>query len=417
MADKKASKVCEAEGNACKKEVQALCYHCSKNLCRVHLMQHAQLIEEKTRAELHSLADKLNEVSSRFKHLSITDDILQKPFDQLEKWRVEAHEKIDQIVENKRRELNDELDKYRKLFCTKNAEQLMKLDASKKVLAELIQEADASATQIADLQGSIDDTEKYLNALNPPVINVIVRSSNWSVNVYTQFFGVQATSVDKIREFKITYVRLNGIIRNSYIKTKENGTMTDLIKSFIRHYIAVEEFTQEDTNQIYTIDHLPKQDFILPVEVYNHRVHLQYSDQTVLSNIKERDVIVFYQTPFSLDEKDNPWILMPCFFQRLPDKSSFGWPIYLKVPREGCQGQDVRDALHDALGNYFQLNSNIDQWLYEAYFLFSVNSLSKATKLDDALQRKLDFNKEYTTLLVNINSHIVDEYQQNIGAT
>ena len=85
MASNKPLKVCEAEENACKRDVQALCYHCSKNLCRVHLMQHAQLIEDKTRSELHKLADNFNELSSRFDHLSISDDILKEPLIQLEK--------------------------------------------------------------------------------------------------------------------------------------------------------------------------------------------------------------------------------------------------------------------------------------------------------------------------------------------
>jgi hypothetical protein len=379
----------------------------------MHLMQHAQLIEDKTRTELHSLADKLNELLSRFDHFSISDDILKKPLSQLEKWRAEAHEKIDQIVEDKRREISDELDKYRKGLLTKNEEQLVKINVSKKMIAELIQEGDASTKQMADLQSSINEAEKYLKALNVPVIDIIAQPSDWPVNIYTNFFDVQATSVDKVREFKITYVRLNGVIRNYYVTTKDNGKISDLIKSFVQHCTAVEVFTPVGLNRAYTIDHLPKPDFILAAEVYNHRIYLQFNDNTSLSSIEKRDVIVFHETPYSLNDQNNPCILMPCSFRRLPDKSLFGWPVYLSVPRTGCRGQHILGALQDLLGKFFPLNPDTDQQLYEAYLEMIVNYTTKETKLNDFLQDEIDFSKVSTRLFVNIVSHIADEYEQN----
>jgi hypothetical protein len=413
MASSNSSKVCEAEGNACKKDVQALCYHCSKNLCRVHLMQHAQLIEDKTQSELHSLADKFNELSSRFNHLSISDDILKKPLIQLEKWRTEAHKKIDQIAENKRRELNDELERYRKDFFTKNEEQLVNMNNSKKMIAELIQENDASAKQIADLQKSIEEAEKYLNSLDTLVITVIAQSANWSVDICTNFYDLQATSVDKVREFKVTYICLNGLIRNYYVKTEKNGKMSDLIKSFIRHYVIIEEVMQIKTDGACANDHLPKFDFILPVEVYNHRIHLQYNHNTSLTNILERDVIVFNETPYSLDDKGNPWVLMPCRFLRLPQKNGLGWPVYLNVPRKGCRGQHVLDALHDALVNFFRIDPNADQHLYDATLELTVGSVIKTPKLRAALQDEINFTKADAKLIVYVDSQTADRYEQN----
>jgi hypothetical protein len=411
MAENKSSKVCEAEGNACKRDVQALCYHCSKNLCRVHLMQHAQLIEEKTRAELQSLTDRFNQLSSRFNHLSISDDILNEPLTQLEIWRTEAYTKIDQIVENKRRELNDELDKYRKGFLANKEEQLVKLNANKKTLAELIEESDASSKQIADLQRSVDEIETYLNALNAPVFSVIAQPSNWCVNICTTYSNERATSVNEIREFKITYVRLNGIMRNYYVKTKKNGSMADLLKSFIRQYTAIEEANQSETNQIYKIDHLPKSDFILPAEVYNHRIHLQYSEKTTLNSILDRDIIVFYEIPCSLNTGNNPRILMPCLFQIKSTKQWFGLPIYLSVPREGCRGADVCDALNGTLENFYRSNRRTEQSPYDAYLQLRAHPSFKTIKLDDALEDELDFTNVNTMLIVAFGSQHVDTHE------
>jgi hypothetical protein len=272
----------------------------------------------------------------------------------------------------------------------------------------LVEESDASAKQIADLQRSIDAIENFLNTLNIPTINVITRPPNWSVNIFTTYSDAQFTPVKEIREFKITYVRLNGVIRSYYVKTKENGSMTDLVKSFIRLYTAIEEVNHSEVNQIHTIDHLPKSDFILPVEVCDHRVYLQYSGETELNQIQERDIIVFYETPSSLNTANNPRILMPCVFQNSQTKQHFGLPIYLSVPRVGCRGKDVRDALHSALDNFYETNGSAEDTLYETHLLKTLNYYVKPIKLDDALEETFDFSKGSITLAVAFNEKHVD---------
>jgi hypothetical protein len=415
MMDNDSLKICQVEENTCKREVQAHCYHCSKSMCRMHFVQHVQLIEEKTRAELNSLADKFNELSSRFEQMIISPDILEKPFIELEKWRVKAHEKIDQIVEDKRREIDGKIEEYRIIFAEKNNEQLQKINASKKIMAELIQDADASRKQMDDLQTSIDEAEKYLQSLLTHGINVINSSPICYVDIDTQFFDYQPRSNDELREFKITYIGWNGFIRDYYVKTNQSGTMSDLINSFIKKYALIQEFARVESNSEITKDHQPKSNFILPIEIYNHRIHLQYRVDVKLSNILDRDVIVFYETPHSLDGHSNSHILMPCLFQRLPEKQSFAFPIYLEVPRNECKGQDVLDALQNMLGRFFQLNPSPDQNLYHASLVFvapgGVQRTCKA--LTDALEDSIDFGAVNTSLMVDIDKKIADIYENN----
>jgi hypothetical protein len=104
---------------------------------------------------------------------------------------------------------------------------------------------------------------------------------------------------------------------------------------------------------------------------------------------------------------------MPCSFQRNLEKNWFGLPIYLSVPRKGCRGQDVRDALHDTLGNFFPTSLNIKQLSYDTYLQSKVNYLSKETKLDDVLQDEIDFNKVNTMLIVTFDSQFVDAYERH----
>jgi len=413
MANNNASKICEVGEDVCKRQVRALCFHCSKNLCRIHLAQHSQLIEENTRIELHSLADKFNELSSKFNDLAISSVFLEHPFAELEKWRLDAHEKIDQMAQDKQQEINDKIDEYKELFAINNDEQLKMINRSKKMIAELIQDTDASSQQIADLQTSINITEKYLNSLNTHKISAITRSPLWFVDIYTQFFCFEPTPTEKLREFKVVYIRLNGIVRQHYVKANKDGTMSNLIQNFIRNYPLLEALARLESNSILMIDHQPRSDLILPVKIYDHNVSAQYVENHQLNMIAGDESVVFYEIPHSLNDQNNPCILMPCNFRRLPDNSLFGWPVYLSVPRKECRGQHVLDALRDLLGKFFPLNPNTDRQLYDAYLRITVNRAAKECKLNDVLQDEIDFSKVNATLLVNIVGHIADEYEQN----
>jgi hypothetical protein len=374
-------------------------------------MRHAQLIEDNTRAELNSLADKLNELSARFEHHHIPTDILTEPLDTLEKWRAEAYQTVDRIVQNKRQELNVELEKYRTVSLTRHEQELTKVNSSKKLLAELIQEGDTSTHQMATLRTSINDAEKYFNTPKVPAINVTTHVPNWSVTISTNFCDKEVKPNDQIREFSITYIRLNGLIRKYYVKTKKDGTMNHLLRSFVRQYTAVEQSAQIEMGPLYIVDHLSKPDFILPVAVCDRRVRLHFSSASPLSQMSERDVIVFYETPYSLNEENNPCILMPCVFQRLPLRESFAWPIYLSVPRHGCKGRDIQDTLCDALGKFFSFDPHTQQTLYDAYLETTPKDMQKETKLQDALNDEMDFSKTNVTLLVHIDGTVAVKYK------
>jgi hypothetical protein len=185
------------------------------------------------------------------------------------------------------------------------------------------------------------------------------------------FLSLPLPSKKKIRTYKIDYVRLNGQIKSYYIKSNEHGRMNNLVQEFCSRFqpkdkksdekepmdtdgaSASNDFNQdeeeeeeEDFTKLPGYDgHQPKPDFILSAEVYNHRIHLQYRDDASLTNILERDQIVFYETPDSLKKGSNTNILMPCVFRDDLTRQNFGYPIYLSVPRNDCTGKDIQDAL------------------------------------------------------------------------
>lgn len=412
MAENEPLKICEAEGDSCKKEVQALCYHCSKNLCRTHLMRHAQLVEEKIVSELHSLAGKINELLSRFSELSIPDDIREKPFDQLEVWRLKAHEVIDQIAERKHRELNYIIGKYHKSVLTENEERLEKLRTSKKMLAELIEEADASSTQLTNLQRSINEAETYLDTLKTPEIEFMYQPPNWPIDIRSSGLDMKSVSVLNIREFKIIYVRLNGKIQAYNILSKKDEKMSDLKNDFIEQYHWGTKFRGPMWNSIETTNDNPQFDFIFSSNVLNHRYVSQLTDETLLSDIADRKVIVFNETPYSLADPNASRILMPCTLQRRPTYRSFGVPICLCVPRRGCRGQDIRDALDRTLRDFFSLDPNSDKYLYKATVDLTVNGNTQKKDLNDILQDDINFNTTNAQLTLAFNRQFADNYQE-----
>jgi hypothetical protein len=184
------------------------------------------------------------------------------------------------------------------------------------------------------------------------------------------FLSLPLPNKKKIRLFRIEYVRLNGQIKYYYIKSNERGRMHNLLKDFCERFQPKmksdghEPMDADDdstSNHVHHQDddyeddltlasdydgHQPKSELILPVEVYNHRIHLQYSDDALLANILERDQIVFYEVPVSLKKENNETILMPCLF-RTADSAhqNFGLPIYLNIPRHKCTGKHIQDAL------------------------------------------------------------------------
>ncbi|CAF1545387.1 unnamed protein product, partial [Didymodactylos carnosus] len=246
------------------------------------------------------------------------------------------------------------------------------------------------------------------------------------------------------RLFKIEYVRLNGKIKFYHLKTNERGRMSNLIKDFIQKFTPKkpsaitsdgdqtednilggddENLNENDDSDFLdeNDDHVPKSDHILATEVYNHRIHLQYSDDTLLSNILERDQIVFYEVPVSLKKENNDTILMPCLLRTMDSMhQNFGLPFYLNIPRHKCQGKNILEALQQVIGNFLPLNTSsssssiVDTTKppYIAHCVCSQNYTQTTKLLTNVLDDLFDFSRTNTTLVCDVARPIVDQYEK-----
>jgi hypothetical protein len=198
------------------------------------------------------------------------------------------------------------------------------------------------------------------------------------------FLSLPLPNKKKIRIFKIEYIRLNGQIKYFYIKSNERGRMSNLLKDFCERFQpkrktdghepmdaddegsssalasnSQDDEQEEDLTLAPDYDgHQPKPELILPVEVYNHRIHLQYSDDALLTSILERDQVVFYEVPVSLKKENNETILMPCLFRTADSlHQNFGLPVYLNIPRHKCTGKHIQDALQVKLSSQLLIST------------------------------------------------------------
>jgi len=255
------------------------------------------------------------------------------------------------------------------------------------------------------------------------------------------FLSLPLPNKKKIRIFKIEYVRLNGQIKYYHIKSNERGRMHNLLKDFCDRFQPKPKNDQCEpmesdndnftSNQLLNQDdeqeedltladdydgHKPKPELILPVEVYNHRIHLQYNDDALLTNILERDQIVFYEVPVSLKKENNETILMPCLFRTADSlHQNFGLPIYLNIPRHKCTGKHIQDALQNSIGNFLPLSvcSSSDKVPYVASCVFNQNYTQTTKPLTSCVDDHIDFNRTNTTLVVDVAPSIVDKYEQD----
>ena len=123
----------------CKRASRTLCHCCDQNLCRDHFNEHDDLLN----SQLNPLTDEINALADRLAAINIqtiTSDSRQV----LDQWRVNAHQSIDRVYEQKCRELDQ---------CVHET-----VDRQRKEIAELR----SKTSKLIDTQ---ETTKKDINSL------------------------------------------------------------------------------------------------------------------------------------------------------------------------------------------------------------------------------------------------------------
>ena len=400
--------LCAIEFDCCQNKSQDYCYHCSKRFCLPHLVEHLRMIEKTRRKVWTLLINQLNDLSNQFQQLNISSNVLERPFVILERWRLTAHEKIDQIVEIKRQKLKDIIHGYKRIFFQTKQDQQKEIESYKNTIHCLIEQNDEN---IDDLNRKIEQLNISLNSLKQHQIHLLAPLPDFSISFHNDFNDFLNLIQDELREFDITYIRLNGNICFYKLLVDKDGTIKDLKNSFLVMYASFKELNTWSKSLKQNDDHEPKFDLILPVEVYNHRVHMQYEETHSLNVISDHDKIVFYEISHPFDENNSKEILIPCSFRNASNKQPFGLPIYLNISYKKCQIQNIRDTLHHSLILFFPMNFQSDQDLYKVNVVVFKGGSSKKFSLDDLLKNKHEWIKINSELIIDIQPQMIQMYQ------
>ena len=92
--------------SSCKRPSCALCLCCQQKICLPHLKEHQDLLL----AEINPLVDQINALGDRLKTFD-PNEMIGNARQKLEDWRIECHQQIDFIFEQKSRELNEQVTK------------------------------------------------------------------------------------------------------------------------------------------------------------------------------------------------------------------------------------------------------------------------------------------------------------------
>jgi hypothetical protein len=145
---------------ACKREAETYCYHCSQDVCGKHFLEHKTSIVE----QLNPLIDEVNLIYDRIQHHDQNESApipqcLIDAHNQLDKWREECHHHIDVVYRRARSEITMIGENFKKEESGKAAKILELLKKMRQQLEELLKEGDVTYRQLETLKLQLNEVK------------------------------------------------------------------------------------------------------------------------------------------------------------------------------------------------------------------------------------------------------------------
>lgn len=162
-----------------------------------HLTEHTQLVENQSRSSLQSHEKLLIDLLSKLKSLTVSPRVSESPFVQLEKWRRDAHQKLDQLAEEKRQEIQQHITDYQKEFLRQTNEQKQKLNSLKKRLIDLTRQTQIASKDLKNLDEKLLETKNFILSTEKHSIKLSI--CTFSVQIRMNLFDSSAASPRRAR--------------------------------------------------------------------------------------------------------------------------------------------------------------------------------------------------------------------------
>ena len=149
--------------NPCSRPARALCYCCQQNLCMSHLIEHNNRLNDR----LNPLVDMIKMLDERMSMMDVSKIFLNYR-EQLEQWRGESHQKIEEMFERKCEELNG-------ILLEKFHEQREKIHAVQFQISELLREQQVTQDDLYYLSSMVEHLDKETNNIQENFIDIRIQ--------------------------------------------------------------------------------------------------------------------------------------------------------------------------------------------------------------------------------------------------
>ena len=142
---------------ACKREAETHCYHCSQDVCSKHFLEHKNSIQE----QLPSFVDEVNVIYDRLRHAGQKESTFVPPtllaaYGQLEQWRVDCHEQIDFVYNEFRLHIDDIVQNCKRQDTQKSMNLLQSLEKTREQMKEMLKDNDVTHRQLEVLKRQLE---------------------------------------------------------------------------------------------------------------------------------------------------------------------------------------------------------------------------------------------------------------------
>ena len=160
--------MCLVDG--CDRGASTNCFCCNKNVCTRHFMKHIDGVI----AQIDPLANEINETVEKIQSLTI-DQITKISFVELQQWRSNMHQLIDEIFLTKTKEMNDLTARNKKKFVEHKDQQLETILQMQNYVKQLVDDGDATYQQLELLKNQLATVQTNLIAFEMDFLSVNAR--------------------------------------------------------------------------------------------------------------------------------------------------------------------------------------------------------------------------------------------------
>jgi DNA repair exonuclease SbcCD ATPase subunit len=163
---------------ACKREAETHCYHCSRDVCTTHYLEHKKSIQE----QLPSFVDEVNVIYERLRRSDKNQAATPAPYylinvyNQLDQWRLDCHQHIDTVYQGVRNQIENIAESRKNQETQKAVGILESLEKMREQLKELLNEGDVTYRQLETMKKQLEEIKKKeQESINYPDIRIITK--------------------------------------------------------------------------------------------------------------------------------------------------------------------------------------------------------------------------------------------------